>query len=221
MSASRADGAGDLALVILAAGASRRLGTCKALVSLGGRTALERLLAAGTALGSGPPPLVVTGAHRAELHASLVAMGTAPAVELVHNPAWDRGRTGSVLLASRLRPGSALCLAPVDVPRVPAEVFAALAAGWRRAGAPPRGWLAPRADGGRGRYGHPVLAGPELLAEALGGAGAVGPDTPLRALRDRATPLLSVPVSGKEVLEDLDTGSDLARIRSRLPETDP
>jgi CTP:molybdopterin cytidylyltransferase MocA len=206
------------ALVLLAAGASARLGSCKALVDLGGRTPLARLLAAGACMsgapldplsahdgggGRGVPALVVTGRHHAEIAAA------APAgCEPVRNPDWRLGRTGTVQLAHRLRPGLALCLAPVDVPLVPAEVFRLLRAAWERAGSPPAGWLAPRA----GRHGHPVVVGPALLARGL----LLAPDRPLRELRALAAPLLDVPVPGNEVLEDLDTVEDLARIRARL-----
>ena len=107
-------------LVLLAAGGSRRLGVCKALVDLGGRTPLARLLAAGAAC-TGAPPLVVTGAHHDE-----IAAAAPPGVELVHNPRWAEGRTGGVALARVHRPGLDLVLAPVDVPLVPAAVFEAL-----------------------------------------------------------------------------------------------
>lgn len=192
------------ALVVLAAGASARLGSCKALIDLAGRTPLERLLEAGACMtGEGQPPLVLTGPH----HDAIAA--AAPAgCEPVRNPDWRLGRTGTVQLAQRLRPGLALCLAPVDVPLVPAAVFVLLRDAWERAGAPPEGWLAPRA----GRHGHPVVVGPALLARGL----ELAPDAPLRLLRSRADPLLDVPVPGTEVLEDLDTEQDLARIRARL-----
>lgn len=209
-----------LALVILAAGASERLGECKALVRLAGRSVLERLLSAGDALGAEPPALVVAGADHEALSTALEQLADARAgarfpPELALNAGWVAGRTGSVRLAWELRPGCALCLAPVDVPLVPPAVFAALGQAWRAAGAPPRGWLAPRAEDGRGAHGHPVVVGPELLAQAFQGD-ALGPDTPLRRVRELAAPRLSVPVPGREVLEDLDTPLDLARIRSRL-----
>ncbi len=86
------------ALVVLAAGASRRLGTCKALVDLGGRAPLERLCAAGACLDAAPP-LVVAGADLALLAAALPA-----GAELVHNPDWAAGRSGSVAVAARAPP---------------------------------------------------------------------------------------------------------------------
>ncbi len=192
-------------LVVLAAGASRRLGLPKALAPLPGGTPLARLVAAGRDLTPGaPPPLVVTGAHHAEL------LAAAPeGVEIVRNPRWELGRTGGVRLARGRRAGQDLCLAPVDVPLVPREVFLLLAQAWERAGAPERGWLAPRHGPS---HGHPVVVGRGLLGELE----LLGDGTPLRRLRERAEPLLALEVPYPEVLDDLDTPADLARLVARL-----
>jgi molybdenum cofactor cytidylyltransferase len=196
------------ALVVLAAGASTRLGRPKALVQLPGpdgapaRTALERLLAAGAALGD-DSPLVVVGAHAPELSALLSAC---PGVEVLEHADWAAGRTGSLQAAIGRRPGRDLCVAPVDVPAVPREVFTALAAEWVRLGRPPRGWLAPRHGG---RFGHPVLLGRDLA----GALNSFPADRPLRELRTQAHPLAALAVSAPEVLDDLDTPADLARMR--------
>ncbi|MHC4894926.1 MAG: NTP transferase domain-containing protein [Planctomycetota bacterium] len=86
-------------VLILAAGASQRLGEPKALARIGPRTALEHLL---TACGSNQPPTVVTGAHEAEIAAHLKeAAVVAPEANLAFNAAWARGRTGSVQRGAR------------------------------------------------------------------------------------------------------------------------
>ena len=199
------------ALVVLAAGASRRLGECKATVDLGGRSPLARLLSAGS-LVQGAPPLVIAGKHAAQISAELPA-----ACELAVNPNWEGGRAESIALAVERRAGLDLVLAPVDVPLVPAAVFGALLESWQDARAPAMGWLAPRLDPHRrhpeaGRHGHPVLIGRELAAHWRQREAG----TPLRALRGLAQPLMEVLVEAPEILDDLDTPADLARLRARL-----
>ncbi len=195
----------SVALVVLAAGASERLGACKALVDLAGRTPIERLCAAG-AVFDAVPPLVVTGADHDAIAAAAVG------VELAFNADWRSGRTSGVALAARLRPGLDLCIAPVDVPLVPANVFAELDAAWCAAGAPPRGWLAPCTHAGGRRHGHPIVIG-RGLAPDLAGAGK---DLPLRRLRGRAHPLLETAVDSIRIHDDLDTPDDLDRLRRLL-----
>lgn len=193
------------ALVILAAGASRRLGQCKALVEWRGRTTLERLSEAARVL-DGAPPLVVTGADHER-----IAARAPRGVELAHNLGWERGRLGSVLVAQRLREGLALCIAPVDVPLVDAPVFELLARRWAELGAPGHGWLAPRSPSAPVRFGHPLVLGPALAARAH----ELAATSELRALRSWAAPLESVACSSAAIFDDLDTPEDLARLRER------
>lgn len=202
------------ALVILAAGASERLGRCKALVSLAGRHPLERLLEAGAGCDQAPP-LVVTGADDAAIRAA-----APPGCELLFNPRWREGRTGGVRLARARRPERDLLLAPVDVPLVPAAVFTRLCEAWSEAGCPAQGWLAPAVRvsraGGSGAgperaFGHPIVVGRALLGLLEG----FEPSDPLRGLRARAAPLLAVDVSAPEILDDLDRPEDLERLQRR------
>ena len=189
------------AIVILAGGASTRLGQCKALADLGGgATPLSELARAGA-------ELVVGGAHSALIRAALPR-----GIEFVDNEHWSSGRLSSVQCAVRARPGRDLCLAPVDVPLVPRDVFEALARAWMEAGAPARGWLAPCVEiEGLRKHGHPLILGRNLLAELLEAA----PDMPLKNFRARASPLLALAVDSKAILDDLDTPEDLARLRAR------
>lgn len=197
-----------LALVILAAGASERLGTPKALCRLGARTALEHLLAAAPRCDD--PPLLLTGAHADDIAAS------APTdVEVARHTAWRRGRTSTLKLAHRLRPGRDLLVAPIDVPLVERDVFRALVDVWIAAGGPPRGFLAPCVQvdafpqaGKRRRHGHPVVLGRELASELE----TLSDETPLAVLRDRAAPRFDVEVASPRILDDLDTPDDLARL---------
>lgn len=189
-----------IAPIILAAGASRRLGECKALVDLDGRTPLEILVHGAQGLGSSKP-LVIAGAH-----AKVLAEKLPKGCELIVNPNWEAGRTGGLVLAAKARPGLDLAIIPVDVPRVPRQVFQDLAAAWAAQGAPAMGWLAPRFQG---RFGHPIVLGRDLARRLA----RFGPDTPLSDLRAAADPLLALETDCPEVLEDLDTPLDLERLR--------
>lgn len=196
-------------LVILAAGASRRLGTCKALCELApGVTPLSHLLAAGRAFDN-VAPVVVTGADHVSIAATLADGPGSSAARIIENADWAAGRSGSVRAAARALAGRDLCLAPVDVPLVPPEVFEALVEAWLAAASPARGWLGPRHGE---HYGHPLIVGRELAGELE----KMSPDRPLRDLRAQADPLLSVDVDSPEILTDLDTPDDLFEIRKRL-----
>lgn len=201
----------SVAPVILAAGASRRLGEPKALADLGGRSVIQRLV---EVLGKLPAaPLVITGHHHAEIEAH--AARWAPGAEVTYNPDWSEGRTSGVALAAARLPGADLLICPADVPLVSAALIDSLAAEWLRHGAPARGWLAPSVEGpppeGR-RFGHPILLGARLASEAR----ELPADAPLRELRDRAAPLLSLATSDRAILDDLDAPEDLRALRERL-----
>ncbi len=202
--------AGPPALVILAAGQSARLGEPKALVRLRARepaTPLACLLEAGAAFNQ-DPPLVVAGAHAASIRAALP-----PTVELAEHAGWARGRSGGIQLAIARRPDRDLCLAPIDAPLVTRAVFDALRKSWIERGAPARGWLAPAVREAEDlRFGHPVIAGRELLREFL----SFSPAQPLRDLRERASPLWWVEVHDRSILDDLDRPEDLSELRSRF-----
>lgn len=83
--------AGPVALLLLAAGASTRMGRPKQLLPYYGRTLLRH--AAETAVASGCAPLVlVTGA----LHEALVAEVSGLPIQPIHNPNWETGMASSI-----------------------------------------------------------------------------------------------------------------------------
>lgn len=195
--------------ILLCAGASSRLGEPKALADLGGRSVLERLLGAARTVDR--EPLVVTGKHHAVIAAAARDLGAVT----VRNERWTEGRTGSISTGAAARAGRDLIVLPADVPLVTGETVRALAAAWRDAGAPPRGWLAPKVVDRHGRalFGHPVVIGRDLCARELAG---LPPDEGLRTLRGAAEPLLSLEVTDAAVLDDLDTRADLESLRARF-----
>ena len=180
--------------VILAAGASSRMGAQKLLLPLGGRTLLEHALDAA----AGRPTVVVV---------SPALAGEVPAAEgwrVVLNEHPDRGMSHSLALADAAvhDRGVPLVVLLADTPGVDAglveRVVAALDAGADVA-YPVR----------NGVGGHPVAFGPR--ARAMIAALPAG-DT-LRRLRDhpeltRAT----IAVSGPEPFVDVDTRADYERL---------
>ena len=203
-----------IAVVILAAGRSRRLGFCKALAPFVPAPPVLHLLRASSPH-SDTPPVVVSGAHHDSIAEYLRSTPGVPQYELVYNSRFAEGRTGSLACGLRERPGCDVLIAPVDVPLVPELVFRTLVAKWRQAGAPARGWLAPSycAPSGRDlRFGHPILVGRDLAQRVRSAA----PDSELRSMRSVASPLLSVDVDAPEILDDLDTEADFAAIAGRI-----
>src|SRR3989440_8864504 len=137
----------QVAGILLAAGAGRRYGMAKALVSHRGRLFVERaahvLLEAGCA-----PVIVVLGASADEVRAKADLTG----VSIVDNPDWSTGM-GSSLRAglAALTTADAAVILPVDTPGVTA------AAVRRIAGMASRDALVRATYGGE--PGHPVLLG--------------------------------------------------------------
>lgn len=104
--------------IILAAGYSRRMGTCKASLSWGkGKTLLsyqiEQFLLAGIA------PVVVLGTHNAERQKDCPT-GTLVAI----NPESNKGKTSSILVGLQVVPKNfrVLVVSAVDQPR-PTEIY--------------------------------------------------------------------------------------------------
>jgi molybdenum cofactor cytidylyltransferase len=189
---SRAQVAG----IILAAGASSRMGTSKPFLEVEGESLLRR--SARSAMAAGLDPiLVVVGAEGERARAALAGLPCRLAV----NPDPARGKGSSLAVGLAALPAgaeAAVVLLP-DMPRVTAAMIEALAARWRETGAPLvvseyAGTLAP-----------PVLFARSLFAELV----AEGVESPGKAViaRHRAeAEVLRWPV---EALADLDTPEDL------------
>lgn len=221
-------------MVLLAAGASSRLGQPKALTPLPQGTPLKRLLQAMHAAAVGPQaPLLITGRHDAEIRAALRNLPQAVQPSCHFNPDWATGRTTSIITAAQQASGQDLCIVPVDHPRLSSRLLRELCAEWQRRDAPAFGWLAPgnarasnRTELSKSpsiatqdlRPGHPIVIGRDLLTAMLNDASGWSA-RPLRELRQQAEPLwmwpVTHPLDALAIHENLDTPADLIALTQR------
>jgi molybdenum cofactor cytidylyltransferase len=192
--------------IVLAAGASRRMGRPKALLPFdGGVCCLDLVLAACDVPAIDRVALVVAAPHGPAIAAHVAscarrAAGRGQAVTLVSSPRPERGPISSIQAGlGTLRPGDAgFVVFPVDMPLVRAvdlqrlcDAFAARPPGTRVV-APARA----------GRRGHPVLAesslAPALLAQPDGASAR-------DVLGGRAQAALIVAMDDDRTLCDMDT----------------
>jgi len=194
-----------LAGLILAAGASTRMGTPKALLEYQGETFLDRLI--GILSTRCSPVIAVLGHDAQTVRAAL--RRSAQAV-FVLNDDYARGQLSSLQCGLRAAPpGAPALFTLVDHPALEASTVARLADRFEQGGAP---LVLPSYQG---RHGHPVCCGPELVAELL----ALPPDSEARAVMrrylDRAA---CVDVDDPGVLLDIGDPAAYARLlEARLP----
>ncbi len=172
--------------MVLAAGASTRMGRPKALLDFDGRRAIDLVLDACTGLGA---PIIVVGRDTFEARGTMIA-----------NRDWERGQTSSLKAGLRALPSDAkaFLLFPVDYALVTADDVRAIVAAWRN-----QPLVVPSRDM---RRGHPVLVSASLRDELL-----ALPDTAsAREVFHRYEPAYVTAVSAY-VLMDLDTPEDYAR----------
>lgn len=194
---------GGVGAVVLAAGASSRMGTPKQLLRFGGQTLLRR--AALAALGAGcRPVVVVTGAHAELTRGELVGLEVREAL----NAAWETGmassiRAGLAALAEADPATAAAVLLLCDQPFVNAGTVAALVAAHRADGRPV---VASRYGGG---FGVPALFARPLFAELSRLEGAAGAKS---VVERHAAEAHFVPFPEAEI--DVDTPDDFSRLVS-------
>jgi molybdenum cofactor cytidylyltransferase len=150
--------------VILAAGASRRMGSPKALLEIGGETFLDRLIGAFRPYCT--PVVVVLGHHAEIIRSGAKRLREA---EVVVNSLPERGQLSSLQCGLRALPPEcdAVMFTPVDYPRVLSSTIGVLAqamdAEIGKDDEPPSVFVPTH----KGRHGHPVGARRELIAELL------------------------------------------------------
>jgi molybdenum cofactor cytidylyltransferase len=171
--------------VILAAGASSRMGRTKALLPIGsGGQVFVTHLAATLFDGGADDVIVVVGADGEAIRDRLKQIR--PFVRVVENAEWERGQLSSlhVALGSAERPGvRGVMVIPVDVPLVSASTVAALRAAYACGR-----WLVVRPARGA-RHGHPVIFDRALFAELRAADPAKGARAVVRAHGDRVLDL--------------------------------
>jgi len=190
--------------VILAAGASSRMGSPKAALPLahGSDTFLARLLRTYVVAGL-PEIIVVTGSNAEVVRA---AAGPAdPRVRFVHNDAWSTGQLSSLaaavdapVQASRAsdRLLEAVMMTLVDVPLVSPDTCRRVLAAWRATRAP----IVRPARGDV--HGHPVIFDRALFDELRAADREAGAKAVVRA---HAGDIVNVPIDDDGAFLDIDT----------------
>ncbi|HXG62918.1 MAG TPA: nucleotidyltransferase family protein [Planctomycetota bacterium] len=190
----------DVTPILLAAGASTRMGRPKALLDFDGRTVLDLALDAVRGLGT---PVVVLGAAREEIQAR-VPLGS---VQVAYNDDWERGQTSSLKAGlSCLAPAAAAFLFhPVDFPLVSQEEVGRLVEAFLGCKDPRKAIFIPSYGMQRG---HPVLCRRELAPEFL----ALPDDAPARTVINfHPQRIAYVDYDQAYILMDMDTPQDYAR----------
>jgi molybdenum cofactor cytidylyltransferase len=186
--------------VILAAGASRRLGQPKQLVRIAGETLLDRTIREVRESGA-QPILVVLGAHRDAIQATVDLSG----LHLVFNSNWEQGIASSIHMGigavqELVADATAVLMLVCDQPKLTAEHLRALIAIHENATE-----LAIVASAYAGITGIPAIFPASQFQRLLALQGDAGAKY---LLRNPGCPLISVIFQGGEV--DVDLPSDLA-----------
>jgi molybdenum cofactor cytidylyltransferase len=193
-----------VAAIILAAGASERMGYPKALLLYRGRAFLAGIVDACLAAGI-EMCVVVLGYYADNIRQSIDLTKSL----VVMNDELSAGPIGSIRAGIRAlepHPVDGAVVWPVDRPHVPVAVVAALVDAFRRTGGP---IVVPTFQG---RRGHPVLFARSTFAELLDAPDDQGARAVVRKDPGRVT---EVPVSDSAVLEDLNTPDDYKALLRR------
>lgn len=190
----------DVTPILLAAGASTRMGRPKALLDFDGRVCLELALDAVRGLGT---PILVLGAAREEIQAR-VKLGS---VQLAINEDVESGQTASLKagLACLAPAAAAFLFHPVDFPLVSNDEVARLTGAFLADRDPQKALFIPSYGMQRG---HPVLCRAELAAQFL----ALPDSAPARTvINQRPQRIAYVTYDEAYILMDMDTPDDYGK----------
>ena len=202
-----------ISAIVLAAGASTRMGQAKAALPLGqtGETVAAKVIRS-LLEGGAPEVVVVAGAHIDAVRAAMPRHE--PRARLIEHAGWERGQLSSLIAgldAIDTPLVEAALVTLVDVPLVRASTVAAVIAAWRRTRAPIVRPADPSTSPGAGgaRHGHPVIFDRSVFADLR----AADPNTGAKAVfaihRDR---IVNVEVSDPGAFDDIDTPEDYEKI---------
>ncbi|HXH24157.1 MAG TPA: nucleotidyltransferase family protein [Vicinamibacterales bacterium] len=197
-----------LPAIILAAGASRRMGRPKALLPAeGGRPFVAQIVR--TLAAAGLEEIVVVTGPDHDAIADAVAQDRPPvSPRFARNPEPERGQLSSLWVGmdAALRPSSeGMLVTLVDVPGITPAVVSAVVEAWRRTRAP----IVRPAIGER--HGHPVVFDRAVFGELRAAPLDAGAKAVVRA---HARDILDVPVSDEGCLIDVDTPADYRQLLS-------
>lgn len=193
--------------LVLAAGASSRMGRPKAALPLGsnGRTVLSTTVA--TLLDAGLPSVtVVAGAHPDAVRAAWPQRDRR--VTIIDHAGWAQGQLSSLVAGLNFLDDpllEAVLVTLVDVPLVSADTVRKVVAAWRASRAP----IVRPVDGKL--HGHPVIFDRLVFEELRRADPAVGAKAVFAA---HQTEIVDVPVSDPGAFQDLDTPEDYEKVQN-------
>jgi molybdenum cofactor cytidylyltransferase len=186
----------DIWAIVLAAGASSRMGTQKLLLPFHDKTIIEKVIEKVESVVRSDY-VVVLGSHHDEIRNKIGR----PEVRFIHNVQFKDGMLSSVICGFNALPGEAKAalLFLGDQPQVPAEIALQVISNWKKSG---KGIVIPVFSGKRG---HPVLIETRYRKEI----GLLDPEQGLRILSKKfSTDVQEVECTNQEILRDIDTPED-------------
>jgi molybdenum cofactor cytidylyltransferase len=196
----------NIAVIVLAAGRSTRMGSInKMLAEIGGKP-LVRIAAEQALASRAKPVIVVTGHERAQVEAALAGLP----VRFTHNAAYADGLGTSLKAGIAVVPpdadGAIVCLG--DMPQVDHALIDKLIAAFD----PERSALIviPSIDG---RRGNPVVWARRFFNELMSINGDIGAR---HLIGSYAEAVVEVPLAGDAALTDVDTPESLSAVKAEI-----